>query len=57
VFAFDATPAKAVKAAAMVEDAAKTLSIAMPLGDPRPLPAAEIEKWWTRYHETYGQAT
>lgn len=55
VFAFDASPAKAVKAAAMVEDAAKTLSIAMGLGDPRPLPADEIEKWWTRYHATYGQ--
>lgn len=57
VFAFDATPAKAIKAAAMVEDAAKTLAIAMGLGDPRPLPPEEIEKWWTRYHATYGQAT
>jgi L-ribulose-5-phosphate 4-epimerase len=57
VFAFDATPAKAVKAAAMVEDAAKTLAIATGLGDARPLPAEEIEKWWTRYHATYGQAT
>jgi L-ribulose-5-phosphate 4-epimerase len=54
-FAFDATPGKAVKAAAMVEDAAKTLSIAMGLGDPQPLPREEIEKWWTRYHATYGQ--
>ncbi|MGZ4151237.1 MAG: L-ribulose-5-phosphate 4-epimerase [Actinomycetota bacterium] len=57
VFAFDATPHKAVKAAAMVEDAAKTLAIALRLGDPRPLPPGEIEKWWTRYHATYGQAT
>ena len=57
VFAFEATPARAVKAAAMVEDAAKTLSIAMGLGDPRPLPPEEIEKWWARYHATYGQAT
>jgi L-ribulose-5-phosphate 4-epimerase len=57
VFAFDATPGKAVKAAAMVEDAAKTLAIALGLGDPRPLPPGEIEKWWIRYHATYGQAT
>ena len=55
LFAFDATPTAAVKAAAMVEDAAKTLSIAMGLGEPRTLPPAEIEKWWTRYHEGYGQ--
>jgi L-ribulose-5-phosphate 4-epimerase len=57
VFAFDATPHRAVKAAAMVEDAAKTLAIALGLGDPHPLPPGEIEKWWTRYHATYGQAT
>jgi L-ribulose-5-phosphate 4-epimerase len=57
VFAFDASPARAVKAAAMVEDAAKTLLLAMRLGEPTPLPPEDIEKWWTRYHETYGQAT
>jgi L-ribulose-5-phosphate 4-epimerase len=57
VFAFDATPAKAVKAAAMVEDAAKTLAIAEALGDVPALPPGEVEKWWTRYHATYGQAT
>jgi L-ribulose-5-phosphate 4-epimerase len=38
-----------------VEDAARTLSIATHLGEIRPLPPDEIEKWWTRYHETYGQ--
>jgi L-ribulose-5-phosphate 4-epimerase len=57
VFAFDETPTKALKAAAMVEDAAKTLSIAMGLGEVRPLPPEEIERWWTRYHATYGQVT
>ncbi|MFB3738812.1 MAG: class II aldolase/adducin family protein [Candidatus Velamenicoccus archaeovorus] len=55
VFAFDASPMEAVKAAAMVEDAAKTLAIAAGLGDPPPLPPSEIETWWARYHETYGQ--
>jgi L-ribulose-5-phosphate 4-epimerase len=57
VFAFDASPAKAVKAAAMVEDAAKTLALALRLGDPEPIPPEEIEKWWTRYRESYGQST
>lgn len=57
VFAFDATPSAAVKAAAMVEDAAKTLAIAATLGQAPPLPPEEIEKWWARYHATYGQAT
>jgi len=55
VFTFDATPRKALKAAAMVEDAAETMWLAVQLGDPRPIPAEEIEKWWTRYHATYGQ--
>jgi L-ribulose-5-phosphate 4-epimerase len=55
VFAFDSTPTRAVKAAAMVEDAAKTLLFATRLGDPSPLPDEEIAKWWTRYHNGYGQ--
>ena len=45
----------ALKAAAMIEDAAKTMWLASALGTPAPLPPEEIEKWWTRYHETYGQ--
>jgi L-ribulose-5-phosphate 4-epimerase len=57
VFTFDATPRKALKAAAMVEDAAKTMWLAAALGDVTPLPPAEIERWWDRYHETYGQAS
>lgn len=57
VFAFGTSVTKAVKAAAMVEDAAKTLSIAVRLGDVPSLPPDEIEKWWTRYHESYGQPT
>lgn len=57
VFTFDATPRKALKAAAMIEDAAKTMWLASRLGTPAPLAADEIEKWWTRYHATYGQVT
>ncbi len=55
VFTFDATPAKALKAAVMVEDVAKTMWLARQLGAVRALPRAEIEKWWERYHSTYGQ--
>jgi len=55
VFAFDATPGKALKAAVMVEDVAKTMWLARSLGNVTPLPRAEIEKWWGRYHSTYGQ--
>ena len=56
VFAFDATPRKALKAAAMVEDAAKTMWLAVQLDEVPPLPPAEIDQWWDRYHSTYGQA-
>lgn len=57
VFTFAGTPRKALKAAAMIEDAAKTMWLASRLGAPAPLPPDEVEKWWTRYHATYGQAT
>ncbi|MBI4026495.1 MAG: class II aldolase/adducin family protein [Verrucomicrobia bacterium] len=55
VFAFDATPAKALKAAIMVEDVARTVWLARHLGELKPLPPPEIEKWWGRYHRAYGQ--
>ena len=55
VFTFAETPAKALKAAIMVEDVAKTLFIARQLGKVAPLPPEEVEKWWGRYHSTYGQ--
>jgi len=55
VFAFDATPRDALKAAVMVEDVAKTVHLAMLKGQVHPLPPQEIEKWYDRYHTTYGQ--
>lgn len=55
VFAWGPTPSAALKAAAMVEDAAKTLWLALQMGAPLPLSPEEIEKWWGRYHTTYGQ--
>jgi L-ribulose-5-phosphate 4-epimerase len=54
-FAFGPTPAAAFKAAVMLEDVAKTCHLALLLGKPRPLPPKEIEKWYGRYHSTYGQ--
>jgi L-ribulose-5-phosphate 4-epimerase len=56
VFAFDTTPARALKAAVMVEDAARTVWRARQLGPLRPLPPEEIARWWDRYHSSYGQA-
>ena len=55
VFTFDATPAKALKAAVMVEDVARTLWLSRQLAPLRAIPDDEVQKWWTRYHSTYGQ--
>jgi len=57
VFAFGPTVAAAFKAAVMVEDVARTCLLAMHLGEPQPLPPAEVKKWYDRYHSTYGQAS
>jgi L-ribulose-5-phosphate 4-epimerase len=56
VFAWGATPRDALKAAVMVEDVAKTAWLASRLGDPVPLSAEEVEKWWDRYQKRYGQS-
>jgi len=55
VFAWGGSPAAALKAAVMVEDVAKTVWLAMQIGNPRPLPPHEAEKWYDRYHNRYGQ--
>lgn len=55
VFTFGETPGAALKAAVMLEDVAKTCHLALQLGDPKPLPKAEVRKWYERYHTTYGQ--
>lgn len=55
VFTWGPTPEAALKAAIMVEDVAKTLWLAMHIGAVTPFPPEEIEKWWGRYHSTYGQ--
>ncbi len=55
VFAWGDSPEAAVKAAVMVEDVAKTIFIAHTLGTPIPILPEEIEKWWDRYQNRYGQ--
>jgi len=54
-FAFGPTPRDALKAAVMLEDVAKTVHLALLLGKPKPLPPEEVQKWYGRYHTTYGQ--
>jgi L-ribulose-5-phosphate 4-epimerase len=54
-FAWGPTPRAALKAAVMTEDVAKTVHLAMQLGDPHPIPPEEAEKWYDRYHNRYGQ--
>jgi len=55
VFAWGPTPRAALKAAVMTEDVAKTVHLAMQIGQPGPLPPEEAEKWYDRYHHRYGQ--
>ena len=55
VFAWGNSPSNALKAAVMVEDTAKTVHLAMQIGTPVPMSTSEIEKWWDRYHNRYGQ--
>jgi L-ribulose-5-phosphate 4-epimerase len=56
-FAVGKTPRDALKAAVMLEDVAHTCHLALLRGDPKPLPADEIKKWFDRYHTTYGQTS
>jgi L-ribulose-5-phosphate 4-epimerase len=55
VFTIGANAMAAVKAAVMVEDAARTLWIAMQIGDPQPLPPDQVAALHERYITKYGQ--
>jgi L-ribulose-5-phosphate 4-epimerase len=55
VFAVGETAEKAVKAAVMVEDAARTVFYALQLGEPRAILDQEIERARRRYLDDYGQ--
>jgi len=55
VFCVADTPEHALRAAIMVEEVAKTVSIALTLGDVIPLPAGELERQHQFYLTEYGQ--
>ena len=55
VFAVGPDPEAAFKAAAMCEDVAKTVHLAMLRGTPIPIPEEEIQRGHKRYIEKYGQ--
>jgi L-ribulose-5-phosphate 4-epimerase len=55
VFTVGPTGEKALKAAVMVEDVAKTVWIALQLGTPPEIPAEDITKLFERYTKAYGQ--
>jgi L-ribulose-5-phosphate 4-epimerase len=55
VFAWGDSPESALKSAAMVEDAAKTILLAFQIGQPIEIPPSEAQKWWNRYQYQYGQ--
>jgi L-ribulose-5-phosphate 4-epimerase len=55
VFTVGRTPEAAVKAAVMVEDAAKTVHLALQLGRPDDIPADLVARLHERYSNVYGQ--
>ena len=55
VFTVGATVEAAVKAAVMVEDAARTVWIALQMGQPDEIPPEEVAKLHDRYRHVYGQ--
>ena len=56
VFTIGKTVKKALKSAVMVEDIAKTVWLAMQIGEPELLPAEEIAANFERYQTRYGTA-
>jgi L-ribulose-5-phosphate 4-epimerase len=55
VFTIGVTGEAALKAAVMVEDIARTVWLALQLGQPDEIPAEMIEKLYDRYRNEYGQ--
>jgi len=55
VFTFGPNPRAAFKTAVMVEDVAHTCHLASLIGTPSALPPEEVQKWYERYHSSYGQ--
>jgi L-ribulose-5-phosphate 4-epimerase len=55
VFTIGPTGESALKAAVMVEDIARTVWLALQIGQPDEIPAEMIEKLYDRYQHEYGQ--
>jgi len=55
VFTVGPTGEKALKAAVMVEDVAKTVLISLQMGVPDEIPAEDVAKLYDRYTNVYGQ--
>jgi L-ribulose-5-phosphate 4-epimerase len=55
VFTVGRTPTDAVKAAVMVEDVARTVWLALQIGEPEEIPAEEVARARHRYATEYGQ--
>ncbi|MEU4831682.1 L-ribulose-5-phosphate 4-epimerase [Streptosporangium sp. NPDC023615] len=55
VFTIGADPRAAVKAAVMCEDVARTVHVAVQLGEPLPIAQADIDRLYDRYQNVYGQ--
>ncbi|MDO9380787.1 MAG: L-ribulose-5-phosphate 4-epimerase [Nocardioidaceae bacterium] len=55
VFAVGADARRAVKAAVMCEDVARTVHLARQLGEPLAIPQAEVDSLFDRYQNVYGQ--
>ena len=47
----------AVKAAVLVEEVARTVHVSRQLGEPLPIPQADIDSLYERYQNVYGQQT
>jgi L-ribulose-5-phosphate 4-epimerase len=55
VFAIGKDARAAVKAAVMCEDAARSVHISRQLGQPLPIPPADVDRLYARYQNAYGQ--
>jgi L-ribulose-5-phosphate 4-epimerase len=54
-FTVGRTAKAAVKAAVLCEEVARTVHIARQLGEPLPIPQADIDRLYDRYQNAYGQ--
>jgi L-ribulose-5-phosphate 4-epimerase len=55
VFTIGRDARDAVKAAVMCEDVARSVHLSRQLGQPLPLPQADVDRLYDRYHNVYGQ--